>query len=588
MSYRTHYVSLILIPLIALFSVQAAAIHAGNTTLEEYVKLDDGVFAYQQVMAIPQAGFTVYVYKLTSQKWRAESEVDRTIWEHQLTLVVPDNLAGNTAMLFILGGRNSASYLTPDPAELELLATFAMFTSSIAAQVSQVPNQPLVFADEPQIARTEDDLVAYSWDTAMGTGDYTWAAYLPMAKSVIKAMDAIQLAASDLNLSQTPDEFVLTGFSKRGGITWLSAAVDSRVIAIAPGVFDTLNLAASIENHRLTYGDFGEVYTNYIIRNVLDRLRTREGQELSDVVDPYVYRNQISIPKYIINVSGDQFFPPDGSRFYIDDLSGESLLRYVPNTDHSGSNGGFENAMSGLLAWYQRIVLNIPRPSLSWQKNDANLLSITISDPSATAILWSANNPDVQDFRMHTFGPNWQATPVSINSDGTLAIPLAVPETGWSAYFVEVSFQGVAGFPDRYSTPVFILPDTKPFTLAQPRFNPKPLSEWQDILSAIVNGGLENPALVDTFPIRAIGDETISTINAAYALLTEANVTNKIQAQQTCLVTRLNIKDGQLDWYSRPGRYGSAFLWELWNLADLLYRVKLYTLSGFACNTLNY
>lgn len=588
MSYRKYYLALFLVPFIALFSVQAAAIHAGNTTLEEYVKLDDGAFAWQQVMAIPQAGFTVYVYKLTSQKWRAESEVDRTIWEHQLTLVVPDNLAGDKAILFINGGRNSANYLTPDPVELELLATFAMFTGSIAAQVNQVPNQPLVFADEPQTARTEDDLVAYSWDTAMGTSDYTWAAYLPMAKSVIKAMDAIQLAANDLNLPQTPNEFVLAGFSKRGGITWLSAAVDNRVIAISPGVFDTLNLAPSIENHRLTYGDFGEVYTNYIKRNVLDRLRTREGQELSNVVDPYVYRNQISIPKYIINVSGDQFFPPDGSRYYINDLSGESLLRYVPNTDHSGSNGGFENAMSGLLAWYQRIVLNVPRPSISWQKNDANLLSVTVSDPAATAILWSANNPDAQDFRMHTFGPNWQATPVSINSDGVLEVQLAIPETGWGASFVEVTFQGIAGFPDRYSTPVFILPDTKPFTLTQPRFNPKPLSEWQDILSAIVNGELENQTLVDAFPMRAIGNKTVPTINAAHALLTQANATKKIEAQQACLVTRLNIKDGQIDWYSRPGNFGSAFSWELWNLADLLYRVKLYTLSEFTCNALNY
>ena len=41
------------------------------------------------------------------------------------------------------------------------------------------------------------------------------------------------------------------------------------------------------------------------------------------------------MPKYIINGSGDQFFCPDSSQFYFNDLKGEKHLRYVPNVDHS-------------------------------------------------------------------------------------------------------------------------------------------------------------------------------------------------------------------------------------------------------------
>ena len=38
------------------------------------------------------------------------------------------------------------------------------------------------------------------------------------------------------------------------------------------------------------------------------------------------------MPKFMLNASGDQFFLPDSSQFYFDDLRGEKHLRYVPNT----------------------------------------------------------------------------------------------------------------------------------------------------------------------------------------------------------------------------------------------------------------
>ena len=41
------------------------------------------------------------------------------------------------------------------------------------------------------------------------------------------------------------------------------------------------------------------------------------------------------MPKFMVYAAGDQFFLPDSSRFYFDDLKGEKYLRYVPNTDHS-------------------------------------------------------------------------------------------------------------------------------------------------------------------------------------------------------------------------------------------------------------
>ena len=47
------------------------------------------------------------------------------------------------------------------------------------------------------------------------------------------------------------------------------------------------------------------------------------------------YLDRLTLPKYVVNAAGDQFFTPDSSRFYFDDLKGPKYLRYVPNGDHS-------------------------------------------------------------------------------------------------------------------------------------------------------------------------------------------------------------------------------------------------------------
>jgi PhoPQ-activated pathogenicity-related protein len=581
-----YFVFRILFFLVFILSTQVNAGTEVSSVLEEYVKSDDEVFSYQAVSTIPLPGTTAYIYKMVSQEWRKPSEVDRTNWEHRLTVVVPDNLMSKKAIVFIFGGENKSNIFNPNPGRLEILATFANLTGSIAIQVSQIPNQPLVFTDEPENEHVEDGLVAYSFDTAMGMNDYTWSVYLPMTKAVVKAMDAVQMVAEELKLEKKPKEFVLVGFSKRGAITWLTAAVDDRVCAISPGVYDNLNFISTIENQRKTYGVFNDSLRDYDLRNVLDRLRINEGQELIDVVDPYTYRDRVKIPKYIINAAGDEFFPPESSLYYINSLQGETLLRYVPNTDHGGSNGGFEKALQGLLAWYSKIVSEIPRPEIEWETTQDNALKVSISSDDATAVLWSATNVS-KDFRLKTYGANWHATPVPVSSGGKINIPLSVPESGWSGYFVEISIQDVPGYVEKYTTPVIVLPTTDPFSLEQPIISPKSKSVWQGKLADIISGSVDNTQLGNSFPIRNIGNETVLTLADAYELLIDENDSNKLHALQECLVTRLNIKDGQLGWYSIQSENRSFSLWQWWNYADLFYRIKIYSVSEYICLSMN-
>src|SRR5688572_18582596 len=194
-----------------------------QTALDRYVAAPDSSFSWKVVRQLPAEGATVTLLEMTSQKWLTEQEVERPLWTHWLTVVRPPKVTSDIGFLLI--GGSSLERPSPAAAPAWLVAA-AKETGTITAELRLVPNQPVVFKDDPtRKPRTEDDFIAYTWNKFLRTGDEKWPARLPMTKSAVRAMDAItQFAASSGGGAQKVERFVVSGASKRGWTTWAAAA----------------------------------------------------------------------------------------------------------------------------------------------------------------------------------------------------------------------------------------------------------------------------------------------------------------------------------------------------------------------------
>lgn len=297
---------------------------AGETALDRYVAAPDSHYRYELASTTAGSGFTVHVLDMTSQQWLGERDTDRPVWKHWLTIVRPEKLRHSTALLVIAGGESGkAPPARPDP----MITSIATATGSVVAEIRQIPNEPLTFTAEGK-RRNEDEIIAYTWDKFLRTGDERWPLRLPMTKAAVRAMDTVTaFLASEAGGKLDIGKFVVTGGSKRGWTTWTTAAVDKRVVAIIPAVIDLLNLEPSFIHHWRAYGFWAPAVKDYVDMKIMDWNGTPEFRKLLHLVEPYSYRDRLTMPKFMLNAAGDQFFLPDSSQFYFDNLRGEKIGR---------------------------------------------------------------------------------------------------------------------------------------------------------------------------------------------------------------------------------------------------------------------
>jgi len=462
--------------LCALAALVVCSTASAQTALDEFMASDDGAFAYVEYAETGGFGWRSHFLKLTSQRWRGDQDVDCVrrlegswldacdLWQHELVIHTPSSIGANTrttAVLVVSGGDNRGELSSSGD---DFIGPFAYLANAVVVELRQVPNQPYFFDAEPGRARSEDELIGYSIDRFFDAQDPAWPALGPMTKSAVKAMDAVQAFVQSEYGFEIAD-FVVAGGSKRGWTTWLTAAVDDRVKAIMPASIEISNLPSQIQHHHAGYGFFAPATVDYVEANLVCQLESPGADTLLELIDPNTYSNRYTMPKLLLNSAGDQFFAADSGRFYYSGLPSPKQLRMSPNTDHSQS---VETLTAGLQWLLDAIGGDSPGRNISWTTLPDGSLQVSTGGGEQEVLLWQANNPGARDFRLEEIGAVWTSTVLSPNNGGDYVVQQTVPESGWTAQFVEVKFDtlslpGYGEFIESYTTEVQVLPDTVPF-----------------------------------------------------------------------------------------------------------------------------
>jgi PhoPQ-activated pathogenicity-related protein len=408
--------------------------------LREYVAKPEPVFSWRHENTQRSPLETIHELELISQRWQG------VIWRHRLQVYQPTGAKPRSLqVLWITGG-------SPRQGHAALALRLARLIGAPVAFLFNVPNQPLLEGD-----LWEDELMAETFLRYLKTKDENWPLLFPMVKSAVKAMDALDRFGREA-WSVTPEGFVLVGASKRGWTAWLAAVADKRVKAIAPMVIDALNISGQMSHQVKSLGGYSHKISPYTDRGLLPLPETPEAKRLSSLIDPWTYREELTLPKFIINGTNDPYWATDAINLYWNDLRGEKWVLYVPNAAHdlrrSDRDGPdqFDHAMRGLAAFLRSRIHGRALPKLAWRQAGAeNAIRVTIdsSERPLGARLWVARAP-TRDFRQ----ARWTEQPAEI-AGGTMSAVVALPAEGFTAFFGELDF-ALDGLAFQLSTPIQI------------------------------------------------------------------------------------------------------------------------------------
>lgn len=403
--------------------------------LKQYVNQPDPAYAWEYVGTESSAEGKTYSLHLVSQVWQGFR------WEHQLEIYEPRDLRyHDVAILLITGG-----HATPGSARVAF--SIAEHAGMRVAVLYQIPDQPLFGG------KVEDALIAYTFVQYLHTGDASWPLLFPMVKSAIKAMDAVQAFAPN-GLGQLVSKFIVTGASKRGWTTWLTAATgDPRVVAIAPMVINTLNMIPQMKHQLADYGAYSAEIDDYVNAGLLkpEVINSPAGQRLWRMVDPYTYRDSLTLPKLIINATNDPYWTQDALSLYWDGLVGGKWVLYVPNAVHNLKTNR-ERVFNTIGAFARHVASSTPMPKLTWTYAETGrniVLTVRGIPVPSVARLWHTRSASL-DFRKS----HWKSIPMQKKS-GAYVGKYPQPLKGNVAVFGEVDYS-FEGQPFTLSTQIHI------------------------------------------------------------------------------------------------------------------------------------
>ncbi len=382
------------------------------------------------------SGIVLKTLRLKTQQWLGED------WAHTVLLAYNEALSPSmdTAFILITGDYQYEKDV------IQAIATLLKESSSLFVILFDVPNQPLLGGLK------EDRLISETFARFFLTNDPGIPLLVPMVRSVRKVMDWIE---------QTFEikKFVLSGASKRGWTTYLTAASDNRVKGIIPISFDFLNFPEQLRMQREWYGVYSKEIVAYTEKDFPSKITEEIGKELLKLVDPYQYIHALAIPKICVVGTNDAYWHLFSWQNYFPELLGYKQMLYIPNKGH-----GVElfRPVLAIQAMIDHVSHGTQLPEYEWSVGDRRIGIdwTTQQDYSLlAAYLWTTHAAGM-DFRRS----KWVALPLFIQEN---QISAEIPEYGNEnvGAFIELLFetratQSASQKRLYLSTPVFLFSQT--------------------------------------------------------------------------------------------------------------------------------
>lgn len=301
--------------------------------------------------------------ELTSQIWEGAE------WKHELWVQPEDE---TTCLLYITGD------LVPDK-DLNTFQRLVDMAKMPTAMLFGIPNQPLW-------DMREDDLIAHTFERWIVERDPNLPLLMPMARAVIRAMDALQAAYGYT-------AFILAGASKRGWTAWLAALTgDYRVVGVAPMVFDNLRFDAQMHAQIEQWGAFSPRLDDYSRRKLQDLLEDEAGLALARWVDPYFHLSRLSCPVLSINGANDEYWTVDALSRYWDKVSLPKATLMVPNAGHDLGDQVWAFRTLGVFARFCADGSTLPRLRAGFSNS---ILRCETEEPTLRLRVWMAQSDDL-------------------------------------------------------------------------------------------------------------------------------------------------------------------------------------------------
>lgn len=300
--------------LVWLFS--APAVTRGESDAQDLITLTTPRLS-QTITRIKRKSKTELMFN--SGNWHGKN------WKHTLLVLSPKKPQQTPSrpqlpMILFLDNFQTGSY--PSNADISKFQEISDITNTSVACLGGVPNEPL-------FERKEGDLMSYSIQRYLETGDRSWPLLIPMVRAV---RTALMILSNPRIASQ--ESFIIVGSSKRGWATYLTAATDARVRAFSVLAFDFVRFEEQI----IAYHRGESPSRELSMYNQLGLFSTTPAPRLSELfklLDPFRYKEKLDMPKLLMTGTSDRWWDNSMWKRFAPFFNGQTDVVRLPGAGHS-------------------------------------------------------------------------------------------------------------------------------------------------------------------------------------------------------------------------------------------------------------